>query len=44
MLFSHSGFSVDEAFGLIDESKDGVITAAEISDIIQKHCFDQSDL
>lgn len=44
LLFSHQGFSVEEAFAAIDANKDGIITAQEISDIMKKHCFDTSGL
>ena len=43
-LFSHQGFSVEEAFALIDTNKDGIITAQEISDCMTKQTFDTTGL
>ena len=43
-LFCHQGFSVEEAFALIDANQDGIITAQEISDCMTKQTFDTTGL
>lgn len=40
VLFSHKGFTVEEAFALIDSDKDGTIELEEVEKLMLKHRFD----
>jgi len=44
LLFSHRGFSIDEAFGQLDSNEDGLISGKEIQDVLTKYEFDVSDM
>lgn len=44
LLFSHRGFSIDEAFAMIDTNKDGIISGKEILDMMTKYDFDTTGL
>lgn len=44
LLFSHRGFSINEAFSQLDTNEDGLISGKEIQDVLTKYDFDVSNM